>query len=463
MKSSQFFPGVLLTCLSLAGLLSAGSCRPSGGGGADAGITVTKRVVQIQTPALEGGKGVTVARYETRYRYPVLEEIRERDKQWKKEQEEETGKIRKRQKEKEEKERLEEKALVSSLPASERPASPDDFRQVPHFPPTAQYYTGTCWSFASTSFLESEVQRIAKQRVKLSEMATVYFEYLAKASRFIQERGDSLFEQGSESNALTRIWKQHGAWHLEAFPGFTGEDPRHDHLRMFRELEAVLQAVKEKDLWDRQAALSMLEVILDRDLGRPPQSFQFEGRTFTPLEFMTGVLKINPDDYVQVMSTLSIPFYTKGEFEVPDNWWHDRSYHNVPLDEFYDALKNAVLNGYSLSIAVDVSEPGKDAENDVLFVPDYDIPRDRIDQLAREYRLSHEVTTDDHGVHLVGHARHAGHDWFLVKDSGRSSRRGKHKGYYFMRDDYVRLKVLAYTVHKDAIADILSRFDQTRE
>ena len=451
-----------MTGLFVAGLLSAGSCRPAGDGGSDAGTPATKQVVQIEAPALEGREGVEVARYETKYRYPVLEEIRERDKQWKEEQEGETGKIRKRQKEKEEKDRLEEKSLVSSLPASERPASPDEFRQVPHFPPTAQYYTGTCWSFASTSFLESEVQRIAEKKVKLSEMATVYFEYLAKASRFIQERGDSLFEQGSESNAATRIWKQHGAWPLEAFPGFTGEDPRHDHLRMFRELEALLQAFEQKSLWDRQAALSMLEVILDRHLGRPPQSFQYEGRTYTPPEFMTGVLKINPDDYVQVMSTLSIPFYTQGEFEVPDNWWHDKSYHNVPLDEFYAGLKSAVLDGYSLSIAVDVSEPGKDAENDVLFVPDYDIPQNRIDQIAREYRLSHEVTTDDHGVHLVGHTRHAGHDWFLVKDSGRSSRRGQYKGYYFMRDDYVRLKVLAYTVHKDAIKKILSRFERKK-
>ncbi len=450
---------VPLIALSLACSLSAAACRPSGGD-ADAGGQVTRRVVRIEAPALESQTGVAVARYETKYRDPVLEEIRSRDKRWKEERDEETGKIRKRQKEKEEQERLDEQALVSSLPASERPAAPDQFQQVPHLPPTPQYYTGTCWSFASTSFLESEVQRIAKKQVKLSEMATVYFEYLAKASRFIQERGDSLFAQGSESNAVTRIWKQHGAWPLEAFPGFTGEDPRHDHLRLFRELEAVLQAVKEKSLWDRQASLSMLGVILDRDLGRPPESFDFEGQTFTPREFMTGVLKISPDDYVQVMSTLSIPFHTKGEFEVPDNWWHDRSYHNVPLDEFYAGLVKAVQNGYSLSIAVDVSEPGKDAENDVLFIPDYDIPPDRIDQIAREYRLSHEVTTDDHGVHLVGHTRHAGHDWFLIKDSGRSSRRGKHKGYYFMRDDYVRLKVLAYTVHKEAIGDILSHFDR---
>ena len=91
-------------------------------------------------------------------------------------------------------------------------------------------------------------------------------------------------------------------------------------------------------------------------------------------------------------------------------------------------------------------------------MPSFDIPGPYINQNSREYRLAHKVTTDDHGVHLVGYTHHAGHDWFLVKDSGRSSRRGTFKGYYFMRDDFVRLKMLSYTVHKDAAKDTLKRF-----
>ncbi len=94
-----------------------------------------------------------------------------------------------------------------------------------------------------------------------------------------------------------------------------------------------------------------------------------------------------------------------------------------------------------------------------MFVPDYDIPPSRIDQLAREYRFVHKVTTDDHGIHVVAHIEHGGHDWFLAKDSGRSSRRGKYEGYYFVRGDYIRLKVLAFTVHKDAVTDLLAKFE----
>ena len=68
------------------------------------------------------------------------------------------------------------------------------------------------------------------------------------------------------------------------------------------------------------------------------------------------------------------------------------------------------------------------------------------------------MTTDDHGVHVVGFTEHDGHDWFLVKDSGRSARRGKHEGYYFVRGDYIRLKVMAFAVHRDAVKDLLARF-----
>ena len=74
-----------------------------------------------------------------------------------------------------------------------------------------------------------------------------------------------------------------------------------------------------------------------------------------------------------------------------------------------------------------------------------------IDQGAREFRIVNGTTTDDHGVHLVGTAEVGGREWFLVKDSNRSSRLGEHKGYYFWDGDYIRLKMLSYTVHRDML------------
>jgi len=400
---------------------------------------------------------VDEARYEPKFRDPVIEELRDKDEAWQEQQDEETGAVRKRQKARRERERKEEESLKSSLPEAERPTSLDPFKPIWHHPPVAQFMTGTCWSFAATSMLESEAARLGGKRVKLSEMHTVYYEYLEKALRFVRERGDSLVSQGSQANAVLRVWKRYGAVPHEAYAGVVTKDRRHDHQRLSRELRQVLDMIKREGIWDEPTAMGLVAVVLNRHLGAPPQEFRWQGRRYTPQKFLKKVLKVNPDEYVNVMSTSKKPFHQRGEFEVPDNWWHDKSYHNVPLDEFYAALKQGISGGYGITVAIDVSEPGKDGANDVMFIPSFDIPASHINQAAREYRIAHQVTTDDHGVHLIGHATHAGKDWFLVKDSGRSSRRGKHKGYYFMREDYVRLKTLGFMVHRDAVKPLLAK------
>lgn len=415
-------------------------------------------VIEITAPRGPDGKRGVVARYEPEKKDPVLAELTGRDEQWKKDQGAATDKIKEAARAKTDRDRKTRRVLVSSLPPDQVPASKDAFKSIWHQPPQAQYMTGTCWSFATASFLESEAKRLSKRELKLSEMATVYWEYVAKAKRYVDERGSSAFEEGSEGNAFVRLYKEHGAWPAEAYKGVAWQDERHDHQRMLRDMKAVLAGAAAGSIWEPDRVLPMIRVVLDRDLGRPPDTFDFDGKSTTPPAFLKQSLGIDPDAYVSVMSTLKKPFFQTGELEVGDNWWHDASYHNVPLDEFYAGLKGAIAAGFGVSVAIDVSEPGRDWKTKAVFVPDYDIPSDRIDQLAREYRIHNGSTTDDHGVHVVGWTEHAGHEWFLVKDSGRSSRWTAPEGYYFLRDDYVRLKVLAYVVHRDAVKGLLAKF-----
>lgn len=404
-----------------------------------------------------GARQAIDTRYETRKPDSLFEKLRERDEGRDKKADDETAAIRKRQKEDKKRHKRERKRLRSSLPQAERPTSLGVFTIIPHNPPIAQHRTGTCWSFASTSLMESETRRITGREIALSQMGTVYGEYLNKATRVIEERGDSFFGQGSENDAILRVYRTDGAWPLEAYRG-VDDGGLHDHTKLFSDLNALLGHLKARGEWDVPTAGAMVRVILDRYLGPRPDHFDFDGQTTTPREFVTKVLRLDLEAYVDVMSTLAQPFYEKGRFEVPDNWWKGEGYHNAPLDEFVTAFKGALEKGYSVAIALDVSEPGIDPPNDVMFIPDYDIPGERIDQLAREYRLSRGITTDDHAVHVVGYAHVAGHDWFLAKDSARAARYGKHKGYFFIRDDYIRLKMLAFTVQRDAIGELLAKF-----
>jgi len=397
-------------------------------------------------------------KYVKKYYDPVLEELREKAEKEKAKQDSLTAEIRNRQKKLREKEREERRVLRFDFVGVEKPASPQVFKSAFHFPPVPQYRTGTCWSFSTTSFLESEVARLTGQKIKLSEMHTVYYEYLEKVRRYVRERGNSLVGQGSEPNAVTRIWKKYGVVPREVYPGVVGEDRRYDHARMFEEIKNYLNYVKAHNYWDEEEVIATVKIILNKYMGAPPTSFQYKGKRMTPLEFLHDVLKLNPDDYLVAMSTLSIPFYTKGEFKVPDNWWHSADYYNLPLEEWYDVIKKAVINGYTVVLGGDVSEPGYNGFEDAAIVPDFDIPQEYINQDSREFRFYNKTTTDDHGVHVVGYTRIGDHDWFLIKDSARSSRHGKFKGYLFYRDDYIKLKMLTFMVHKDAMKEVLKKF-----
>lgn len=424
-----------------------------------------KKWVWFVTAVLVAGLGASLTwaetdtvKYVPRYRDPVLEEMAVKDSTIKAYEDSLTSKIRDAQKALKEAEKKKETTLRFDVSRIVRPASPEAFKSYFHFPPVRQYNTGTCWAFSTTSYLESEVYRLTGQKIKLSELYTVYHEYLEKTRYFIQQRGEKEITEGSESNAVTRVMKKYGAVPEEAYPGVLEGDGRHDHARMFEEIQGYLAFAKAHDLWDEEETVRRVRVILDKYLGAPPLSVIYGEKTMTPSEFLTNVLRLNPDDYVEIMSTLSAPFYTQAEFKVHDNWWRDSSYYNVPLAEWYATLKEVIQNGYTVAIGGDVSEPGLYGFEDMAVVPNFDIPQKYINQSSREFRINNQTTGDDHGIHLLGYAPAGGHDWFLIKDSGSSSNWGKFKGYYFYRDDYVRLKMLEFMVHKDAVKKVLKKF-----
>jgi bleomycin hydrolase len=353
-----------------------------------------------------------------------------------------------------------EKRLRFDLEGLVQPESPDAFStRIWHFPPTPQFLTGTCWSFSATSFVESEIRRMHGAEIKLSEMWTAYWEFVEKARGFIASRGESLYDHGSQDAALLRVFRHRGVVPRSAYEGVLAEDGRFDHDLMVEQIQSLLGWCEANNFWDEQVVVAMVRELLDATMGRPPETVQWEGVEMTPQGFLADVCRFDPADYVSLISTLHDPFWTRAEYRVPDNWWHDASYLNVPLDVWYDTIVRVISAGHGLVLGGDVSEPGMNGYEDVAVVPTFDIPGELIDQSARELRIANGSTTDDHGVHLVGHMRLDGHDWFLIKDSNRSSRHGAHQGYYFYRDDYVRLKMLAITVHKDDVVDILARVD----
>lgn len=342
------------------------------------------------------------------------------------------------------------------------PVKADMYKSSWHNPVISQGNAGTCWAYATTSFYETEVYRLTKQQIKLSEIHTVYWEYIEKAKRYIKERGNSAFGEGSQANAVTRIFKLYGAVPQSVYSGLTPGLKYHSHAKMFDEMETYLKSVKSNNQWNEEIVISTIKAIMNNYIGTPPSEFDYNGKKITPKQYLTEVLKLKMDDYVDILSIMQEPFWTRAEYEVTDNWWHSKDYYNVPLEDFMKYLKIAVKNGYSTSIGGDVSEAGLVTESQIAVIPTFDIPSEYIDDNARQFRFSNKTTTDDHGMHLVGWVEKDGKDWFLIKDSSAGSRNNssesKEFGYYFFHEDFIKLKMMNYTIHKDAVKDLISKF-----
>lgn len=357
-----------------------------------------------------------------------------------------------------------EARLVMDQSQYKLPNKVELYQRVWANPPISQGNTGSCWDFSTLSFYESEIFRMTGRKVKLSEMYTVYCEYLEKARRYVRERGNSLFDEGSEGNAVARLAPHYGLMPAAAYSGLINGRKFHNHEKMVAEMKSYLQSLKTSNAWNEKAVLETIAQIMGHHMGVPPTSFKVDGKEYTPQQYLNDYLKLNTNDFVEILSYKQKPYWQQVEYTVPDNWWHSADYYNVPLDIFMAAIKKAIREGYSMSIGGDVSEAGFSRDTQCALVPDFDIPSAYINEDARAFRFANETTTDDHGVHMVGYVENYngdGKDWYLIKDSGSGSRNNDENapefGYYFFSEDYVKLKMMGFTIHKDAVKDIMEK------
>ena len=346
---------------------------------------------------------------------------------------------------------------VMSNPGKPFPGHPSLYHTLWHQPPLSQGETGTCWCFASVSFLESECKRTTGYEIKLSEMYFVYMEYLERAAEFVRTRGGITFTEGSEASSLPLLLEKYGALPAGAYPGKPPHNQFHHHRQMISEMQEYLEHIRYSRAWDEASVTKVIRSILDHHMGPPPLDFVMGGRRFTPRQFASEVFKLNPRDYVHFMSNLRQPQNQRGELTEDDNWRRFDEYYNVSVEDFAFLASYALENGYTVCICGDISEPGFDRTTGAARIPDFDIPSSHINAFARELRLYNGTTMDDHCMHLVGVTRQNGAYWFLTKDSGAGGFDTPSPGYRFLHEDYIRLKMMNLMMHKEAARPVLNR------
>ena len=353
------------------------------------------------------------------------------------------------------KEKLE--TALGSLP---HPQSVEEFTSIPHLSSMHQDSTLVCWSFTTSSFIESEMKRFGREPVRLSVMFPVYYGFVEKAKRFVQSHGESRFNPGDLFSGVIDMIQQYGAVPAEAYEGIQSEHTIFNHNALYAELDSAMNRAKSIGDWNGELILANVRTILNTHLGSPPEKFIYNGKEYSPCTFYSDIVCLPFDEYLTVTSFLYAPFDQFIELKVPDNWKHHTNYFNVPLDLFSSSLKDAVTGEYSVAIDMDNSEPSYRITKQYAFIPEFDIPKDSLTQYRREALFQSGATTDDHLMHIVSYKIFGSEEWYLVKDSWRTAWEGPNYGYFFFHESYIKLKVLAFFVHRDGvpkIARLLSR------
>ena len=325
----------------------------------------------------------------------------------------------------------------------------DTVLKITSTPLKNQQSSGTCWSFATTSFLETEAIRLGKEPVSLSPIFYVAPAYLGKAKKYIEKRGNSYFAEGDLTFSVLDAYKKFGAIPETVYNGIIEGDWQHDHVEMDDLLLAMVESIA-KSGYERIKPYSWskaLEAVLNAYLGTPPATFVYKGKLYSPKTFAEEYVGINPDEYIEITSYSHHDFYKLFVLDIPANW-NQNNYLNLPIQDFEKTIDYALENGYSLAWDGDASEPLFDFEKGILQLSN-DEEHAIITQELRQKTFDNKSTTDDHNMHLIGKAKDkSGNPYYLLKNSEGSN---DMEGYIYMTKNALLLKTISLLVHKDGI------------
>jgi bleomycin hydrolase len=367
--------------------------------------------------------------------------------------------------------------LISAQELTNKKGSEYKFTVVKNIegtPVQNQNITGTCWSFSSLSFLESEIIRLGKgKEFNLSEMFVARKAYTLKADNFLRMHGKTNFGEGGGFPDAINVLKNYGMVPEDVYTGKKDTKDIHNHKLLETTLINILRpaALPETQEINFNFLHNSVDAVCDEFLGKAPESFEYKGKKYTPKTYAEAT-GLNANDYVFLTSFSHHPFYSKFALEVPDNWnWEQM--HNLPLNELQEVMVNAINTGYSFAWAADVSEKGFMFRDGIAIVPETPftamtddekknlstkpVKQLTITQDNRQKAFDNYETQDDHGMHILGMVKDQNNtNYYYVKNSwGKDN--NQCDGYFYASESYVLYKTTSIMLHKKAIPAAIAK------
>jgi len=327
-----------------------------------------------------------------------------------------------------------------------------------------QQKAGTCWCFATTSFIETELIRKGFDEIDLSEMYSVRYAYEQKALDYVRYHGKANFSQGGQAHDVMNEIVVHGMVPEDVYDGKKYGTDYHIHS----EVEAILAGIVETVVKNKNHELTPVWfdaycAVLDVYFGKKVETFKYKNKEYTPQSFVKS-FNFDVNDYVEITSYTHHPFYEKVILEIPDNWSND-SYYNIPLNELVEVMNNALENGYSIDWDGDVSDKGFSHKNGIAVVPaDKDSeykkqPTDEIDvdTKYRQKQFDNYNSTDDHLMHITGMVKDQNGTIYYKTKNSWDTDSNEMGGYLNMSENYIKKNTVAIMIHKDAIPKAIAK------
>ena len=344
-----------------------------------------------------------------------------------------------------------------------------------------QNRSGTCWDYSTLSFFESEILKATGKTYDLCESFVANKTYMDRAIQVVRFHGDCEFAQGGSAYDVLHCLQNYGICPENAmpFPGSLYGDSLNNFNEFFSILTPYVMAIaKSTSKKLTPAWRNGFQGVLNAYLGKCPENFVYQGKTYTPKTFAAS-LGLNWNDYVTFTSYTHHPFWTQFAVEVQDNWRFPLSW-NVPIEEITKIIDNAIMNGYTVAWGGDVSEDGftrdglaymydtkklesmegsdmarwlklsKAEKKNIVDSLGVNAPEIKPTQKQRQERFDNWELTDDHGMLIYGIAKDQnGKEYYMVKNSWGET--GEYKGIWYMTKTFIVANTMDFMINKNAV------------